>query len=174
MKRKLKEIAWLLVPILALAALVPGARWCFDWREVHQIPRVESCVLRAPTMLEASHGASVGYTARWVVPYTGGPFWSYAIEISNANGEHWTSGTPAWNRVAVASDERDWVNAYAIPPGNADNRNGVTMELGGGLKWKQIVGNAKSVRVKISLWPDDGASPPQVQEARVFTLKQPR
>ncbi len=174
MNRKLKEIAWLTVPIVALAALVPGARLFFDWRDAHQVPRVESCVLRAPTAREASHGASVGYTARWVVPDTGGPFWSYAIEISNANGELWTSNTPAWNRVAVASDERDWANPDAIAPGNADNRNGVTVELRGGLKWKRIAGNAKSVRVKISLWPNDGACAPQVRAARIFTLEKPK
>ena len=172
MKRKsLREIALLMAPVVALAALVPSAQVFNNWRAAHQVPRVESCFLRAPTAQEISQGATVGYTARWVVPDTGGPFWSGTIELSNGKGEQWESGTPAWNRVAVASAEHSWDNPDFFSPGNADNRNGVTVELRGGLKWAQIAGRAQQVRMKISLWPADGAYARQVQATRVFTLK---
>ena len=72
MKRKFREIALLMVPVVAVAAIVPGARTFGNWREANKVPRIESFVLRAPTGWEASRGATVGYTARTVVPDNGG------------------------------------------------------------------------------------------------------
>lgn len=173
MNRKTKEIALLTAPVIAIAMLMPGVRLFNNWREAHQVPRVEACYLRKPTLKEARQGADVGYTARVVVPDTGGPFWAYKIDFSNAEGSHWISGTPTWNRIVVASALRDWPNPNYIAPGNADNRNGVTMEMTGGFKWKRIAGKNATVQAEISLWPDDGPYALQVQASRIFTLKKP-
>ena len=170
---RIKKIAYTIAPIVAIAALVPGGRWLFNWRETHKVPRVEACYLRVPTAKERSHGADVGYTARVVVPDTGGPFWSYKIEFSNADGGHWINDTLAWNRIVVASASRDWSNSDWIEPGNADNRNGVTMEMTGGLKWQRIAGKHADIHAEISLFPDDGPDALQVKESRVFTLNSP-
>ena len=171
MKRKAREIALLLVPVAAVAFVVPSARLVNNWRAARAVPRVEACYLRKPTPGEVRLGADVGYTTRVVVPDTGGPFWAYKIELSNADGAHWVNGTPAWSRVVVASRERDWPNPDFIAPGNADNRNGVTMEITGGFKWKRVAGKNAKVQAKISLYPDDGISRLQVQAMRIFTLK---
>ena len=173
MKRKLREIALLPVGVAAVVALVLGVRWLADWRAARAVPRVETCYLRAPKPKEARQGADVGYSARVVVPDTGGPFWAYKIEFSNADGERWINGTPAWKRTVVANAERDWANPDFIEPGNADNRNGVTMELSGGFKWKRVAGKNASVQAEISLYPEDGPLRAQVEAARVFILKPP-
>lgn len=173
MKRKTKEIALLLVPVAALTAIVPGARIFNNWRETHQVPRVEACYLRAPNAKERSHGADVGYTARFVVPDSGGPFWAYKIDFSNVNGEHWSNGTPAWNRVVVASSESAWCNSDYMSCGDADNSNGGTTELTGGFKWKNIAGKSARIRAEISLFPDESAHLGQMKASRVFNLKQP-
>ncbi len=170
MKRKIKEIVLLLVPVAALAVLVPGVRWFNNWRAV---PRIEMCILRPATAWEASQGATVGYTARTVTPDAGGPFWSGGIEIRNARGESWASDAPGWGKIAVPSDDDypdDGVASDDI--GSADNRSGGTMELRGGLKWKRVAEKDASVQAEISLWPnvDDGA-PYHVEKTRIFTLQ---
>lgn len=173
MNRKTREIALLLVPVAALAAVVPGVRFVNNWREAHRIPRVEACYLRKPTPDEARHGADVGYTVRFVEPDSGGPFWSDEIDFSNANGEHWISGTPAWNRIVVASAERDWCNPDFFTCGNADNLNGGTTEFTGAFKWKNIAGKNSTIRAEISLLPDESAHLGQVKTSRVFALSKP-
>lgn len=171
MKRKTKEIALLTAPVVAIAALVPGVRMFNNWREANKVPRVEACYFRKPTPKEARQGADVGYTVRFVVPDSGGPFWAYKIDFSNAKGGHWISGTPAWNRIVVASAERDWCNPDFITCGDADNRKGGTTELTGGFKWKNIAGKSANIQAEISLLPDESAHLGQVKASRVFTLK---
>ena len=154
MKRKIREIALLLVPVAALALVVPGAHWFNNWRAARAVPRIEACTLRPATAWEASQGATVGYTARTIVPDNGGPFWSGGIELRNALGEHWTSDETGWESIAVSSDDDhpdDGVASADI--GSADNTSGETMELRGGLKWPRISKNGTSVRQKCRSGP---------------------
>ena len=173
MNRKWKEIALLTVPIIAIAVLIPVVPLFRKWWEANKIPRVEACYLRAPTPDEARHGADVGYTVRFVEPDSGGPFWADKIDFSNANGGHWINGTPAWNRIVVASAERDWCNPDSFSCGDADNGNGGTTEITGGFKWKNIAGKNASIRAEISLLPDESAHLGQVKTSREFILSKP-
>ena len=172
MKRKSREIALLLVPVAALVALVPGARFINNWRVARAVPRVNACITRPATAWEASQGATVGYTANTVVRDTGGPFWSGGIEIRNARGEHWASDSSNWNSVAVASDDNYPDDGVAsVDVGSADNTSGETMELRGGLNWPRIAASGASVRAQVSVWPDDQAPQRHIEATRDFTLR---
>ncbi len=174
MQSKIKGIAWLALPVIAIALAAPGARRFVGWRAQRAVPRIASFELRAPTPAEARLGADVGYTARLVVPDSGGPFWSHRIVFSNAAGARWKSGTPAWNRTIVAGRERAWDNPDFTAAGNADNRNGITVELTGGCKWRCVAGPNENLQAEIALWPNDGWPVPQIKASRVFALSAPR
>lgn len=166
MNRKLKEIAWLLVPVMALAAIVPGAHWYANRHKVSKVPRIESCYLRVPTAWEAYNGAKVGFTARVVAPSANasGLMWDDYAEISNARGEHWRSDRPSWNSIVVAGNYK----ACALDDDGAD-----TNELIGGLNWQRIVGADASAQAQVVICTQTSSGSMQGQAARSFTLSNP-
>lgn len=144
MKRKIREIALLLVPVAAVVGLIPGARWFEDWREANKIPRIESFELRAPTPWEAYRGADVGYTAPLVSCETSDNdhHMDLRLEFSNSSGGRWHSATPAWKEIAV---EKSFADTIHFPlRGRSD-----IWELRGGLRWKTLLGKNKNARVNI-------------------------
>ena len=169
--KKFREITLLTLPVLAIAALAPGAHWLDNWRAARAVPRVNAFALRPVTAWEASQGATVGYTANTVVPDNGGPFWSGNIEVRGARGESFASDTPAWNLAGVPNDDHYPGDSVASDDiGSADNTSGGTMKLRGGLKWKRIAGSRANVWAKVSLWSDDAAPTRHVEKAREFKL----
>lgn len=151
MKRKTKEIAWLTVPVVVLAAIVPGARLMDNWREAHEVPRIEACDVRAPTAWESYQGVKVVYTSRVVTPIETAPNlyqWRSRCEIRNEAGQSWTYDSN-WQKVSLAEVssqfERDdtHINEYRC-----------------GLRWSEIVGSGKTARVHFSLARETVAGAP--------------
>ncbi len=137
MKRKIKEIALISVPVVALALVVPGARWYSHWREMNKVPRIDSFELRAPTPWEAYNGAEVGYTSRMVAPRVDDSetFMDMSMEFRNEKGRRWNSATAIWKNIAVAEEF---------------DREGNVWEARGGLRWKKIIGAGETARVHVA------------------------
>ena len=157
MKRKSREIALLLVPVAALVALVPGARFINNWRETSKVPRIDSFELRAPTPWETYNGAEVGYTARMVAPPVddSDTFMEMRMEFRNEKGKRWNSAAPTWKNVAVAEEF---------------DRKGNVWEARGGLRWKKIAESGKNARVNV-IFEEKIYQQIQSRAARAFVLE---
>ena len=170
MKRKIREIALLLVPVAALAAVVPGARLINDWREARELrvptrPRIEACYLRAPTAWEAFNGAKVAFTARTAAPATAalsGVHWRSTMEFRNDAGRVWNT-------------DRNSVEQYLIESGQyvVGNESITTSESTGGLRWQKLLGGSDQLYVRVLLQKQNSTLKVLDGITRDFVFKNP-
>ena len=162
MKRKTKEIVLLLLPVAALALVVPGARWLADKRESDKVPRITSLNLRAPPPLEYYLGADAGFEAKLVAPETkdSDHFMNLRMEIRNEIGQIWNSEKKNWDQVTR--------NGRITFPQKGSSE---LWKIESGLQWKKVAGAGKTVSINV-VFEEQTTANTQVfsRASRVFKL----
>lgn len=162
MHRKVREIALLTLPVVAIALVVPGARWLADEGEANKVPRIESFELRAPTPLERFMGADAGFRARLVAPETkdSDRFMDLRMQIRNEAGQMWNSQGKNWAQITRKSRMNFPVEGSSK-----------SWDVESGLDWKTVVGAGKTVSVNVVFEEQDSATAQVFSRAsRAFVL----